>query len=125
MTRIVIGVIAFLAIGTTSSIASNVIADVDSANSRYLVTETTSSTPVRSLVMDPYSTQSSQYVLQPDVLVAGYTQAFGRVTDELKPKKMLVIGGGVYTFPRVVAETYPTTKVDVVEIDPALTGIAK
>ena len=37
---------------------------------------------------------------------------------------MLVIGGGGYTFPRCVKTLVPAAKVDVVEIDPAVTTVA-
>ncbi len=39
--------------------------------------------------------------------------------------KTLVIGGGGYTFPRYVMETMPEAKVDVVEIDPKVTQVAR
>jgi len=39
-------------------------------------------------------------------------------------QRVLVIGGGGYTFPRCVRTTIPTCKVDVVEIDPAVTKAA-
>jgi spermidine synthase/MFS family permease len=38
---------------------------------------------------------------------------------------VLVIGGGGYTFPRYVMEVMPEARMDVVEIDPAVTQIAK
>lgn len=123
--RAALAIIALLAMAGGSPVGSNVIADVDSAYSRYLVTETAEEVPLRSLVTDPFSTQSAQYVGQPDVLAVGYTQRFKEVTDALLPDAMLVIGGGAYTFPFAVARAYPDTEVQVVEIDPALTGLAR
>lgn len=38
---------------------------------------------------------------------------------------VLVIGGGGYTFPRYVMEVMPEARMDVVEIDPAVTQVAK
>ncbi len=39
------------------------------------------------------------------------------------PFKSLTIGGGGYTFPRYMEFTYPRAKIDVVEIDPAVTKV--
>ena len=39
--------------------------------------------------------------------------------------RVLVIGGGGYTFPRYVMEVMPETQMDVVEIDPAVTRVAR
>lgn len=41
------------------------------------------------------------------------------------PPKSLVIGGGGYTYPRYVAELMSGPEVDVVEIDPAVTRVAR
>ena len=46
-------------------------------------------------------------------------------TVERRPDaRILFIGGGGYTLPRLVAGTWPDTVVDVVEIDPAVTRVA-
>jgi spermidine synthase/MFS family permease len=39
-------------------------------------------------------------------------------------QRILVVGGGGYTFPRCVRSRIPTTQVDVVEIDPGVTQVA-
>ena len=44
--------------------------------------------------------------------------------DETSNPKMLVIGGGGYTFPRYAKTVLPETELDVVEIDPGVTRIA-
>lgn len=50
---------------------------------------------------------------------------FLRAAREKDPEpKVLVIGGGGYTFPRYVMETMPKTRMDVVEIDPEVTRVA-
>ncbi len=41
-----------------------------------------------------------------------------------KEQNILVIGGGGYTFPRCARTLIPTSKLDVVEIDPAVTKVA-
>jgi spermidine synthase len=44
--------------------------------------------------------------------------------DHPAEQRVLVIGGGGYTFPRCVKTLVPTSKVEVVEIDPAVTAAA-
>jgi spermidine synthase len=41
------------------------------------------------------------------------------------PKKALMIGGAAYVYPRHFLETFPESKMDVVEIDPDLITLAK
>ena len=55
-----------------------------------------------------------------------YHRAFGRVFD-LVPhvQRLLAIGGGGFAFPKLVAEKHPGVVTDVVEIDPAVIGIAR
>ncbi|HEY1190942.1 MAG TPA: fused MFS/spermidine synthase [Gemmata sp.] len=45
--------------------------------------------------------------------------------SETPEPKALVIGGGGYTFPRYAQELMPESKVDVVEIDPKVTEVAR
>jgi spermidine synthase len=47
------------------------------------------------------------------------------VADTLRPADSLVIGGGTFTFPHALARKYPDSRVVAVEIDPALTEIAR
>ena len=50
---------------------------------------------------------------------------FLRAARERDPEpRVLVIGGGGYTFPRYAMETMPKTRLDVVEIDPGVTRVA-
>jgi len=122
--RVLVAVGASIGFATIAPLAPQVIADVDSAYSRYIVTETSDKPPVRGLIMDPFSVQSAQYANNPDTLFFNYTQRFMNVVDGMKPKRTLVVGGGAFTFPLAVARAYPDTDVTVVEIDPALTAIA-
>ncbi|MBX7213239.1 MAG: fused MFS/spermidine synthase [Thermoflexales bacterium] len=50
--------------------------------------------------------------------IAQYVQGRDRTIE------MLLIGGGGYTLPRYLQTAYPAARVDVAEIDPAVTGIA-
>ena len=45
-------------------------------------------------------------------------------TDDVDPERVLFVGGGGFTGPRIFHETYPNATVDVVELDPAVIGTA-
>jgi spermidine synthase len=59
-------------------------------------------------------------------LVSPYTR-FYRLAEHFNPdfKKTLMIGGGAYVFPQYYLKAYPQASIDVVEIDPELTSLAK
>ncbi|HEX8618305.1 MAG TPA: fused MFS/spermidine synthase, partial [Thermoanaerobaculia bacterium] len=65
----------------------------------------------------------------PSHLEYGYLRTFNDVigwTAQQRPVlRLLFIGGGGYTLPRLVDSLYPTAQVDVVEIDPAVTRVAR
>jgi spermidine synthase len=65
----------------------------------------------------------------PAFLEYGYLQTFREVVDWRARRgsvfRLLFIGGGGYTLPRLVDHLYPTAEVDVVEIDPAVTRVAR
>jgi spermidine synthase len=54
-----------------------------------------------------------------------YNQRFLELTESIKPKTLLLIGGGAFTLPTAILQNLPNTKVDVVEHDPGLVSIAK
>jgi predicted membrane-bound spermidine synthase len=58
-----------------------------------------------------------------------YLRAFNEVIQETAKRRadfrLLFIGGGGYTLPRLVERDYPHARVDVAEIDPAVTRVAK
>ncbi len=66
----------------------------------------------------------------PDTLEYDYEAVYAVATEyahdglgEGRPLRTLSIGGGGYTMPKYVADNYPGSAVDVVEIDPAVTKI--
>ncbi len=61
-----------------------------------------------------------------DSLVYEYLQ-FYRLAEHFKPgfSKSLIIGGAAYSYPRFYLMAYPNASIDVVEIDPGLTALAK
>lgn len=78
----------------------------------------------RFLSTGPKGFQSAVF-LGVDDLAFGYTKKMAEVVEQL-PKKdsLLILGGGAYTLPDYLANEYPNTQIDVVEIDPELENIA-
>lgn len=68
---------------------------------------------------------SSMY-LYDDELSSDYTK-FYHLVKHFNPnfKDVLMIGGAAYSYPKSYLMTYPETRIDVVEIDPALTKLAR
>lgn len=58
-------------------------------------------------------------------LLFDYNQRYLEVLDSITAKRILLIGGGAYTFPMAVLQRFPGLQVDVVEIDPGLKTIAE
>jgi len=80
---------------------------------------------MRALATDPYYVQSAVY-LDGDDLAFRYTP-FYHLLRHFRPgfANTLMIGGAGYTFPRDYLRTYPDAAIDVVEIDPKMTEIAR
>lgn len=124
-----VGLVALggLLYGAGASASPGIISDTDSSYARYQVVETTrrSGQTARYLQMDNIGAQSGVIVGQEDRLLFEYAHVFKAVAD-MNPvaKNALVIGGGAYTFPSVLARERPRSQIDVVEIDPALDRLA-
>lgn len=102
--------------------------DIDTEYSRVQVFETKDPItlrPIRALATDPYFVQSATF-LDSDDLVLEYGQYY-HLIRHFKPDlmKTLMIGGAGYTFPREYLRSYPGARIDVVEIDPGMTQIAR
>ncbi len=126
----IIGLVALggLLYSVGAAASPGVISDTDSSYARYQVIETNQSNglPVRYLLMDNIGAQSGVAIGNPDLLLFPYTQKFNEVANAYGAfRNALVIGGGAYTFPGVLARERPGSHVDVVEIDPALDLIAE
>lgn len=65
----------------------------------------------------------------PSYLEYDYLRAFNDVVRELATRRpdfrLLFVGGGGYTLPRLVEHEYPRARIDVVEIDPEVTRVAR
>lgn len=102
--------------------------DIDTEYSRVRVFRTndpTTQRPIEAMTFDPHSTQSAMFA-DSDDLVFEYTK-FYHLIGALKPgsKRSLMIGGAGYSFPKAFLATYQNASLDVVEIDPKLTEIAR
>lgn len=58
-------------------------------------------------------------------LLFDYIQRFFELVSYVRPKKLLMIGGGVYTLPMALINALPDITIDVVEIDAGLDSLAE
>lgn len=81
---------------------------------------------VRVLITNPDAAQSLMYTDNPVELVSDYTK-FYDLAFHYKPdsKKILMLGGGGYCVPRHVLHERKNVSMDVVELDPGVTEVAK
>lgn len=84
---------------------------------------------IRYLLLDGFP-NSAMYlrngILIENELVFDYLQCFNVANYYFpNPKRVLMIGGGVYTYPQYYLKKHPETLVDVVEIDPSLIDVAQ
>lgn len=102
--------------------------DLDTEYNRVRIFDTkdeASGRQVRAIAIDPYFVQSKMY-LDSDELASDYIK-FYHLIRHFKPdfQKTLLIGGAGYSFPKDYLNKYPDRQIDVVEIDPQMTEIAK
>jgi len=82
--------------------------------------------PTREMVTGPEGRQSAMFIDDEAELAVAYTR-FYRLAEYYQPemRTMLVLGGGGYSFPKYALKHYPQVTVDVVELDPGITQIAR
>lgn len=102
--------------------------DIDTEYSRVQVFRTVeplTGRPIRAIATDPYFVQSAIF-LDSDELALPYNRYY-HLSRHFKPdlERALIIGGAGYTFPREYLKTYQHASIDVVEIDPQMTEIAR
>ncbi len=100
---------------------------IDTATAHYVISEhKNGNSSVRLIRTGPSGFQSGVDKYSPDDLLFWYTKEIASVVDGLDHKdQILILGGGAYTLPRNLAEKYPNSQIDVVEIDPELAQIAQ
>lgn len=135
ISKINIAVITFFIFGVAASEGgayilrtNNGVYDIDTEYSRVQVFETkdpNTARPIRALATDPYFVQSAMF-LDSDELVLEYGKYY-HLIRHYNPgfSNTLIIGGAGYSFPREYLRSYPQARIDVVEIDPQMTQIAR
>lgn len=135
LTRLNIAVLVLFVLGIGASEAkiyflrqTSDLHDIDTEYSRVQVFQTVeahSKKPMRVIATDPHYIQSAMF-LNSDELVLKYA-AYYHLIAHFKPdfQKTLLIGGAGYTYPREYLHKYPNAKIEVVEIDPQMTEIAR
>jgi spermidine synthase len=103
--------------------------DIDTEYSRIRVFNTKSSDgrPMRAIATDPHFVQSGMFLDgRGDELALEYTKYY-HLVRHFKPdfQNSLMIGGAGYSFPQDYLKKYPNARMDVVEIDPGMTEIAR
>ena len=107
--------------------ADNGIIDIDTAYNRIWITDqfdTKTSRMIRLFAIN--NERSSAMFLDSDELVHEYAKYY-HLSRHFFPqfKKTLMLGGAGYSYPRDFLSVYPNATIDVIEIDPEVTDIAK
>jgi predicted membrane-bound spermidine synthase len=107
---------------------TNDLRDIDTEYNRvqiFTLTDEASGRRVRALAIDPHFIQSKMY-LDGDELASEYAKYY-HLVRHFKPdfQTTLLIGGAGYSFPKDFLRVYPDKQIEVVEIDPQMTGLAK
>lgn len=119
--RLLVTIAVVVCVGLPSQTAQAI--SVDTPSARYTVAEMNS---LRLLATGPYAAQSGIDLLRPGQLAFWYTQQLADVVAHAPERRdILVLGGGAFTLPQFLADKYPDSTIDVVEIDPELAGIAR
>jgi len=111
------------------SFAEKIVLDADTHYSRVWIKDSedpSTGRPTRLLTNSIYGTQSGMFLDNPDELLFQYTKLFD-LAAKINPnlKTTLMIGAGAYSYPKHFVKTFPDATLDVVEIDPKLTDLAK
>ena len=101
--------------------------DIDTQYNRVFVYETTdwyTGKPIK--LMRINNEYSSAMFLDSDSLVFPYSRYF-RLIEHFIPgfEKVLILGGAGYSYPKYYLNKYPEAYIDVIEIDPMITEIAR
>ncbi len=105
------------------------IIEVDTAYNRvliYTMVQDTTGRPIRLMVTNPREAQSAMYLDRDDELVLDYTK-FYRLVRQFKPdiRHALMLGGAGYSYPKDFLKRFADARMDVVEIDPGVTDLAR
>jgi len=103
--------------------------DVDTQYNRVLIYKSIdeeTDRPILNMVINPREVQSAMFLDDDNDLVFMYSKFF-HLVSHFKPdlRRSLMIGGAGYSFPKEYLKKYTEASIDVVEIDPILTQLAK
>lgn len=105
-----------------------VVSDVDSLYNRIIVKQIRDyqGNDLYTMSTDSSGIQSAIKIEYPEELYFGYSKAYAW-SESINPKinSALMIGGGGYSYPRYFLKTNLESRMDVVEIDPKMTELAK
>lgn len=106
---------------------SGLFRDIDTDYNRVVVRELSlEKRPVLVMQTDSSLWQSGIYLDNDNSLVFQYAKAFAYVAKTLdNPQDFLVMGGGAFTIPSYLAQTYPAVRIDTVEIDDQMESISQ
>jgi spermidine synthase len=102
--------------------------DVDTQYNRVIIynsTDKATNRPIKMLLIN--DEKSSAMYTDVDSGLVFEVLKYYKLIEHFKPdfKKVLMVGGSGYAFPKYFLRNYPGKKIDVVEIDPELTALAK
>jgi spermidine synthase len=103
--------------------------DTDTGYNRVMVfkgAESHTGRLMRVMATGPHAKQSAMYLDDPSALALPYTRYF-RLVEHFVPemRRLLVLGGGGFSFPKYALANYPNVSVDVVELDPGIVALAR
>ena len=118
------GLIGLYSLPTTYASSSR---QIDTATARYSIVELDyDGAPIRGLMMGPGGIQSATSQWDPNALALRYTSKIAQLVERLPNRShILILGGGAFSLPEYFGRHYPSARIDVVEIDPQLPGIAQ
>lgn len=101
---------------------------IDTATAHYVIRDYSvgNGPKLRGILSGNGGIQSGINTSDPDQLVFWYTRQLAEVVaDKPNRQKILMLGGGTLTLPRYLADKYPDSTIDVVEIDGELADVAR
>lgn len=121
--------ILFQLFGADRRMAAAGFVDVDTPYHRVLVineAEKNTGRAMRVMITGPHAWQSAMYLDDTSELALPYTR-FYRLAGHFVPqmRRLLVLGGGGFSFPKYAMENYASVHLDVVELDPGITALAR
>lgn len=104
------------------------IAEIESSYSRMWIMDVPEAeTTVRYLTNTIFGYQSSTNIRNVSELTAPYSRTIATLIEErgIVPTHVLTLGAGAYSLPKYIETSYPDAQQTIIEIDPAMTEIAK